>query len=104
MVDLSFAGRQGQNHPVLEAIAQAQVGDPVTLVAEQDGWHMKDEKGRSLGRMSRKFVAPSGSKFVRGEITAILRRRKEDGGEAYHHMLKRDLWEVIIPELVFESL
>jgi len=104
MVDLSFAGRQQQNHPVLDAIAQAKVGDPMTLVREQDRWHMKDERGRSLGRMSKNFVAPSNTRFVRGEIAAILRWRKEDGSEAYNHMLRRDAWEVVVPELVFETL
>jgi hypothetical protein len=29
--------------------------------------------------------------------------RKEDGDEAFHHTLRRDAWEVIVPELVFEA-
>lgn len=104
MVDLSFAGRQGSSHPALRAIAEARVGDPVTLAHERDRWHMKDACGRSLGRMAKGFVVPPDTTFVRGEIAAILRWCKEDSDEAYHHTLRRDAWEVIIPELVFEAL
>jgi ATP-dependent DNA helicase RecQ len=104
MVDLSFAGRQGQNHPVLSAIAAARVGDPLTLVREHDIWLMKDSRDRILGRMSKSFAPPANTKFLRGEIAAILRWRKEDGDDAYNHTLRRNAWEVIIPEMVFEAL
>ena len=104
MVDLSFAGRQGQKHPVLSAIAEARVGDPITLIHEQDRWHMRDAKGRSLGRMAKNYAAPSDARFLRGEVAAILQWRKEDGDEAFHHTLRRDTWEVAVPELVFEAL
>lgn len=104
MVDLSFAGRQGQNHPALYAIAEARVGDLLSLVLEQDRWHMKDAKGRSLGRMAKSFAPPNGTRFLRGEVAAILGWCKEDGDEAFHHTLRRDAWEVVIPELVFEAV
>lgn len=103
MVDLSFAGRQGQNHPSLCAIAEARIGDPISLVFEQARWHMKDTKGRSLGRMAKSFEPPTDTRFLRGEVAAILRWRKEDAGEAFHHTLRRDNWEVVVPELVFEG-
>jgi len=104
MVDLSFAGRKGHSHPALDAIKEARVGDPVTLVQEYGHWNLTDSSNRSLGRMAKNFTPPANAKFVLGKIAAILRRRKEDGQEAFHHMLKRDSWEVIIPEMVFETL
>ena len=104
MVDLSFAGRQHAHSPVLHAIAEARVGDPVFLTREQDRWQLKDAKGRSLGRMAKSFTPPANTRFLRGEIAAILRWRKEDGDEAYYHILKRDAWDVVIPELVFEAV
>ncbi len=33
----------------------------------------------------------------------ILNWRREDGDEDYHHLLRRDEWEVVLPELVFEA-
>ena len=104
MVDLSFAGRKYRNHPALNAIADARFGDPITLVRKHDRWHMRDAKGRSLGRMAKRFAPPVGTRFLRGEVAAILRQRKEDGDEAFHHTRKRDVWEVVIPELVFEAV
>jgi len=104
MVDLSFAGRQRESHPVLSAIAKARIGDPVMLVWEYDRWHLNDSSGRILGRMAKSFTPPSNTRFVSGEVAAILRWRKEDADEAFYHTLRRDAWEVIIPEMVFETL
>jgi ATP-dependent DNA helicase RecQ len=104
MVDLSFAGRQGQKHPALNAIAEARVGDAVFLAFEQGRWQLRDSKGRSLGRMAKSFEPPKSTRFLRGEVAAILSWRKEDGDEAYHHTLRRDVWEVVVPELVFEAV
>jgi ATP-dependent DNA helicase RecQ len=104
MVDLSFAGRQHESHPALSAIAQARVGDPVALVQNRDRWHLTDSSGRILGRMAKKFSPPKNSRFINGKIAAIIQWRKEGGEETYHHTLRRDVWEVIIPEMVFEAL
>ncbi len=102
MVDLSFAGRQRHGHPSIAAIAEARIGDPVTLVRDREQWFFKDMKNRVLGRMAKSFAPPPGAQFLRAEVTAILRWRKEDGDEAYHYTLRRDEWEVVLPELVFE--
>ena len=104
MVDLSFAGRQRPGHPALNAIAEAQIGDPVTLTLENQRWFLRDARGRILGRMAKSFSPPPGTNFARGEIAAILRWRKEDADEAFHYTLKRDAWENVLPELVFEMV
>ena len=41
--------------------------------------------------------------ILRGEVAAILTWRREDGDEEYHHLLRRDEWEVVLPELVFAA-
>ena len=104
MVDLSFAGRQHRNSPALSAISEARFGDPITLVHEQGEWRMKDAKGRNLGRMAKSFGPPVGTKFLRGEVAAIVHRRKEYSDETFYHIFKRDAWEAVIPELVFEAV
>ncbi|SFO41732.1 ATP-dependent DNA helicase RecQ [Roseovarius lutimaris] len=104
MVDLSFAGRQGDRHVVHNAIAEAQVGAPVRLSSVGDRWQIEDVQGRALGRMSKAFAPPIGTKFVTGEIAAIIHWRKEDADERFHHVLKRANWEVVVPELVFEEV
>ena len=105
MVDLSFAGRLGDASPSLGAIAEAHVGDPVWLMEDGGAWALGDARGRILGRMAkRNFSPPENTKFVRGEIAAILRRYREDNEEEFRSMIRRDVWEVIVPELVFEEV
>ena len=53
--------------------------------------------------MSRAFDPPEGTTFLRGEVAAILNWRREDDDEESHHLLRRDEWEVVLPELVFEA-
>lgn len=103
MVDLSYAGRQRPGHDCLDATNEARVGDPVSLSKEGDHWLLRDVKGRMLGRMSKAFAPPPNTRFERGEIAAILAWRKEDAAEAFHYTLRRDAWEVVIPELVFAT-
>jgi ATP-dependent DNA helicase RecQ len=104
MVDLSFAGRQGDRHIVHDAIAEAQVGAQVWLTRIGDRWQVEDSRGRALGRMSKAFAPPIDTKFVTGEIAAIIHWRKEDADERFHHLLKCANWEVVVPELVFEEV
>jgi len=104
MVDLSFAGRQGDRHIVHDAIAQAQVGAPVRLSCVGDRWQIEDVRGWVFGQMSKAFAPPIGTKFVTGKIAAIIPWRKEDADERFHHLLKRANWQVVVPELVFEEV
>ena len=50
-----------------------------------------------------KHLRNPNTKFVKGQISAILSWRKEDADEAFHYTLRRDSWEVVVPELVLES-
>lgn len=104
MVDLSFAGRMGDRHVAHEAIAEARVGAPIRLCRVGGRWQIEDHRGRALGRMSKAFEPPNGLNFVSGEIAAIIQWRKDDADEKFHHLLKRDTWEVVVPELVFEEV
>jgi len=103
-VDLSFAGRQRAGHRTLNAISVVRVVDPLALVQESGRWFLQDAGGRVLGRMAKNFAPPNNAEFLTGVVAAVLRWRKEDGEGAFHHKLKRDAWEVIIPEMVFEAL
>jgi ATP-dependent DNA helicase RecQ len=103
LVDLSYAGRLKPGHPALAAIAAASPGDPVQLIRDGDRWRIENTQGQTIARLSRAFAPPEGTTFLRGEVSAILKWRKEDGAEDFHHLLRRDEWEVVLPELVFEG-
>jgi ATP-dependent DNA helicase RecQ len=103
LVDLSFAGRLRPGDPSLAAIAAARPGDAVQLIREGDRWRIDNAAGQTLARLSRAFAPPEGTTFLRGTVAAILTWRREDGDEDYHHLLRRSAWEVVLPELVFDS-
>lgn len=100
-VDLSLAGRLFDRNPTLGAIAAARPGDPVRLVREGDKWLIKNEAGITLSRMARAFFPPDGRSFLRGQIGAIVRWRAKDSDEEFRAKLRRQEWEVVLPELVF---
>jgi ATP-dependent DNA helicase RecQ len=99
---LSFAGHLKTGDASLAAIATAQVGQPVQMVQRAKTWAICTVDGTLLARFANNFAPPEGAVFLRGQITAVLNWRSKDSGEDYRHLNKRDEWEVILPELVFE--
>jgi ATP-dependent DNA helicase RecQ len=102
LVDLSFPGRLADGHPSLAGIDAAGPGNAVQLVRDGNRWHIEDNQGRILSRLSRAFAPPADTIFLRGQVAAVLNWRREDGNEEYAHLLRRDAWGVVLPELVFE--
>ena len=51
--------------------------------------------------MAKSWSPPEGLSFLRGEVGAIVRWRKSDNQEEYRVHLRRDVWEAVVPELVF---
>ncbi|HOY76992.1 MAG TPA: hypothetical protein PLN33_04250, partial [Hyphomonadaceae bacterium] len=101
MVDLSYAGRLDAENPSLNAIKSAQVGDPISLAHEGGRWLVKDAANRTIGRMAQRFSIPDGLPLLRGTIGAIICWRKSDSDEVYRNSMRREEWEVVLPELVF---
>ena len=102
LVDLSWAGRIRNNHTSLRAIAEARIGDPVTLENQSGKWALRSASGQMLGMMSQKFAPDPELTFVRGEIGAIIRWKKSDSDPEFQKIKCRDEWEVALPELVFD--
>ncbi|MER9375429.1 RecQ family ATP-dependent DNA helicase [Mesorhizobium sp. M0491] len=100
-VDLSWAGRLRSGHPSLAAISAAKAGDPIQIVRHGPLWAIQDKHGQALGRMARSWSPPEGLSFLRGEVGAIVRWRKSDNQEEFRVHLHRDVWEAVVPELVF---
>ena len=102
IVDFSFAGRYRDTHDVHQAIRSAKVGDSLSLIFQQPHWDLLDAKNRVVGRMAKKWQPPQGHVFVSGQIGAIINWRKIDNREDYAHYCKLDIWETILPELIFQ--
>ena len=52
--------------------------------------------------MARAWSPPEGRRPKRGEVGAIVRWCKADNKEEYRDHLRRDEWEAVLPEFVFE--
>lgn len=101
LVDLSWAGRLRGGAPELRAIAEARVGDQVTLDRDGDRWVIRDLKGLMLARMAKSFEPPQSKRVTRAEVGAIVRWKKTDNEESYQTHIRRDEWEAILPDLQF---
>ncbi|MBK5569264.1 hypothetical protein [Ensifer sp. SSB1] len=101
MVDLSWVGRQAASHPAHQALAEMQTGDRVELVEIDGRWLVRNCAGVTIGRMAQSYRPPDGWDCIRGEASAIIRWRKVDNAEEFHGTLRREVWEVVLPELVF---
>ncbi len=102
-VDLSFAGRQNSNHEIHAAICNAEVGASLTLEFRDPYWMLLDTKKRMLGRMAKAWRPPPGHVFASGHVGAIIQWRKADNGEEYLQYIKRDNWETVLPEMLFQQ-
>ena len=77
-VDLGFAGRRGDRHPVHRSIAALSPGDPLdTRIVDQGYWELLDRRGTIVGRLARSFKPPHRNTMpIR---RSIGRRRVEPG-------------------------
>ncbi len=102
-VDLGFAGRRRPRDPMHGAIAVLSTGDPLDVRVGKDGrWTLLDRTGRTVGRLAMSFRPPPGSLCRSAEVFAVLGWSREASDPKYRDAMKCDIWEVVVPELVFE--
>ncbi|UWQ22376.1 RecQ family ATP-dependent DNA helicase [Jannaschia sp. W003] len=102
-VDLSYAGRLRDGHPLHAAVTEARIGDALRLQHRDDRWQILDAKGRLLGRMARIWVPPEGAGIAQATVGAIVRWRKVDNEAQYQDAIRRDAWETVLPEITFDA-
>jgi len=109
MVNLGYAGRLMDNHPAHRALKAIAAGDPLHRVQREKSWFMTTRDGVRVCKLARRYAEnnvctpENGYRFVRGSVHAIIARFREDSPEAQREHLKRDAWDIVIPELVFEK-
>lgn len=103
-VDLGYAGRFLQDHQIHKVISKVKTGDAIQLKHNNDRWYLLDNEGNEIGRFSRAFAPPANMRFVRGTIMAIVSRTIEDSDPEYRVNVKCKRWEVVLPEIVYETL
>ena len=101
-VDLSFAGRQSSRHKVHQAISSAKIGDSLSIDFQDSRYVLLNKNNDIIGRMKIDWQPPQGHVLISGQIGAIINWRKSDNKENHIHNCKRDSWETILPELIFQ--
>jgi ATP-dependent DNA helicase RecQ len=100
-VDLGFAGRKNPQDAVHAWIKVLQPGD--FLKVDFASRTIFDSAGNPIGRLATSYQAPVGKRCVRASVAAILVRTKVRTEEKYRQHTKVERWEVVVPELVFNS-
>jgi len=101
-VFIDWAGRLPARDRSVQAIEQAQVGAPVTISQMHGRWFVTDRQGRRLSAMRGDWAVPSGRRIVSARVGAIVTRHAHESGEEHRTKLNRELWEVVLPEIVLE--
>ena len=101
-VDLGFAGSRRIEDPVHRRIRDLNVGDCLEL-RENERWELFD-RGVLVGRLARQFRPPAMNgrpRRARARVAAIVKWDRKTSGPEYRNRYACDVWEVVVPELVF---
>ena len=102
-VDLGFAGRRGEGHPIHRAIAALSAGEPLEVrIVDGGKWQTADGAGRVVGRLAGSFEPPTGMRCRAASVLAVVGWSREASELEYRDAMRCDTWEVVVPELVFE--
>ena len=99
-IDLSFPGRANGDR-VPNAIAEMQPGDILTVGQTTMPWGLRTPGGFLVGRLSRRSQQAMPKASVRAEVLAIAAWDASKSTPEYRRGLRRDRWEVVVPELIF---
>ena len=99
-VDLGFAGRRPEGHPVHRAIAALSPDDRLRLRMNGQRWELLRDDGPVVGRLATTFEPPVG-RCESATVLAVTTWNREISDSKYQDNIKCDAWEVVVPELVF---
>ena len=104
-VHLGFAGYRDPHHAVHHAIAALSPGDPLAIRLNAQGvWALLDQAGTVVGHLAKTFAPPTGMRCRSAQVLAVVVRSREVSEPQYRDHLGCDVWEVVVPELVFEPI
>ena len=104
-MDLGFAGRRHIRHLIHLAIADLSAGDPLrTRITEQGRWELLDLAGVVVGCLAKSFEPPPGMRCGSAQVLAIVTWSREASEPKFRDSIKRESWEVVVPELLFEPV
>jgi ATP-dependent DNA helicase RecQ len=99
---LSFAARDPEHELIANAIHRLATGDELELVQGGNRLFLRDASGVRVGALSETASGRLEERLplVRSvRVAAIVLRRLADEGLDYRNGLRRDTWQVVIPEI-----
>ena len=100
-VDLGFAGQHASRHPVHGAIGALRTGDPLEVRENGGRWLLADPNGQVVGQLARNYRPPADR--CKARVHAIVGWDRLDGNPIQQDRALRESWEVVVPELIYES-
>jgi len=101
-IDLSFAGRYYESNRVHHNISALNQNDILFIQLKEDKYELYDSERNIVGRLSKKYFIPVGKKIKSVKVFAIICRKKEDSIPEYIDNIRKDRWEVVVPEIIYE--
>jgi ATP-dependent DNA helicase RecQ len=102
-IDLGFAGRYAPTHPVHRAILALRPGDSLALMTSGDRLELCDAGGQVVCRLAKSYAPPTGMRCVEVRAAAVVARFRDESEAEYRDSFRCEQWEVVVPELVFDS-
>ena len=103
-INLGFAGRlKGNRHTSIIAITGLAVGDSLKFQQSGDRWEYLDGSGRRVGIMARNFTMPKDYRIASASVYAVVAWKQGSESQDYPGV-RRDRWEVVIPEIVYDPV
>ena len=103
-VYLSFAGYKSPGDQTHRALAELAPGDQLQMRRKSDRWELRNYEGVIVGTLARKFEPPPDMRCIEATVLAVATWSRDRSDPQYHQHLKKDTWEFVIPELIFEPL
>ena len=98
---LSYAGRFVPEHTIHTVLSRLNAGDPVVLQSDRHGTKIFSHD-LAIAALSKEAHGRHGHRHG-GRVVAMVRRRRDDGDEAYRDRYRCEAWEVPLVELVWNG-
>ena len=104
-VDLGFAGRRRPHDKLHDSIGRLEPRDTLLTIQGEDGRiKFLDQAGNVVGRTSKSYSTHFGLEIKCASVYAVIVRKQEWTDAKYLDSLKTEQWEVVVPEIVFQTI
>ena len=101
-VDLSFAGRKPQGHPLHKLLEQLDYDSPLSIVQTDRRIELRDpQSGQAVGALSKNCQLPGGA-IVSASVDTVVRRFRKQSNPEFAHLLKVESWWVPLATLTMD--